>query len=91
MSIYVFMSQIFIICSYFCTHYKFLYNAYMLTVRLACSRFYTLRFGKISQCRLEQQPNTSLHNHTLFTFLEINPAMQFAAMIFSYDFVNLTV
>ena len=91
MSIYVLMSQIFIICLCFCTHYKFSYNAYMLTARLACNRFYTLRFEKISQCRLEQQHNTNSHNHTLFTFLEIKPSMQFAAMIFSYDFVDFIV
>ena len=69
MSIYVFISQIFIIYLYFCTHYKYGQNACMLTARLACSQFYILRFGKISQCRLEQQRNTNSHNHT-FIYLE---------------------
>ena len=53
MSIYVLMSQIFIICLCFYTHYKYGQNAYMPTARLAYSRFYTLEFGKISQYKLE--------------------------------------
>ena len=69
MSIYVLMSQIFIICLCFCTHYKHGQNAYMPTARLACSQFYILKFGKIAQYRLEQQLHTFIHplgNKTIY-------------------------
>ena len=85
MSIYVLISQIFIIYSYFDTHCKHGQNAYMLISRLACNRVYTLRFGKISQCRLEQRL------HTLFTLFEIHPTVQFTTYVFRYDFVDFTV
>ena len=36
----------------------------MLTVRLACSQFRTLKLEKVSQSRLWQQSHTNLYNHT---------------------------
>ena len=36
----------------------------MLTVRLACNQFRTLKFEKVSQSRLWQQRHTNLYNHT---------------------------
>jgi len=54
MSIYVLMSQIFIICLCFDSNYKLSNIAYMRTARLAYNRFYTLEFGKIAQYTLEQ-------------------------------------
>ena len=39
MSIYVLVSQIFIICLCFCTHYKFLKYVYELTFHLTTSRY----------------------------------------------------
>ena len=46
MSIYVLMSQIFIICLCFCTHYKFSNIAYMLTFRLSTNRY----GNRLKQC-----------------------------------------
>jgi len=54
MSIYVLMSQIFIICLCFDSNYKLPNIAYMLTARLAYNRFYISEFGKIAQCKLER-------------------------------------